>query len=152
MSDTTHYLATLPDGREFAYEFAGDRWKTGGEKAAARAVRDAGLTCRRGDDVRTVAVTVRPVTLKLGKAVHGHPTKYRVDLPLAPMTEEEFEADLAEALAALPEEFRGAVSAEAWDRGHWAGYEEVLLHARGITDWLSPAVAKYTDAVLRDHS
>lgn len=59
------------------------------------------------------------------------------------MTAEEFTQAEGQELAKLPEEFRAAVSWDAYDRGHAYGYEEVLSHVRSTVDWLLPCIQKY---------
>ena len=59
------------------------------------------------------------------------------------MTHEEFEAAESEELNKLPEEFRSAVSYEAYDRGHAYGREEVLSYVRSTVSWLLPCIEAY---------
>ena len=61
------------------------------------------------------------------------------------MTGEEFNVAEAEVLANLPEEFRAAVSWDAYERGHAYGYEEVLNNIRATVDWLLPCIQKYDE-------
>ena len=65
------------------------------------------------------------------------------------MTGEEFNVAEAEVLAKLPEEFRAAVSWDAYDRGHAYGYEEVLIYVKDIVDWLLPCIQKYDEGKSR---
>lgn len=60
------------------------------------------------------------------------------------MDGQEYDARMQELLAEIPEEFRTFVSAQAYDRGHSAGYEEVLGIAQGIVFELVPSISKYT--------
>jgi hypothetical protein len=48
------------------------------------------------------------------------------------MTEKEYTDKLDNILSSLPLEFRSYVSYAAWDRGHSAGYENVLGIAEGM--------------------
>ena len=61
------------------------------------------------------------------------------------MTGEEFNVAEGEVLAKLPEEFRAAVSWDAYERGHAYGYEEVLNNIRATVDWLLPCIQKYDE-------
>lgn len=59
------------------------------------------------------------------------------------MTPEEFSEQQTKLLAQLPEEFRGVISSMAWDRGHSAGYEEVILYVQDYVDELKDPIEKF---------
>jgi len=59
------------------------------------------------------------------------------------MTAEEFTQAEGQELAKLPEEFRAAVSWDAYERGHAYGYEEVLSYVKDTVNWLLPCIQKY---------
>ena len=59
------------------------------------------------------------------------------------MTDIEFAEKQTEKLNELPEEFRGVVSSMAWDHGHSAGYEEVMMYVNEFTDVLLPAINSF---------
>lgn len=59
--------------------------------------------------------------------------------------EEKYQREMAAILEQLPEELRSFVSWQAWDTGHSAGYNEVVLIASNLTEGLLPAVKAYTE-------
>jgi len=52
------------------------------------------------------------------------------------MNQEQFNAEEKVILEELPEKFRSFVSSYAWDRGHSAGFEEVLSYERDLVERL----------------
>lgn len=60
------------------------------------------------------------------------------------MDSSEYNAEMDKLLEEIPEEFRGYVSSEAYDRGHSSGYEESLNIAQDITSTLKRCIDKYT--------
>jgi hypothetical protein len=53
--------------------------------------------------------------------------------PKPRMTEEEFCQQKADLVDGLPIEFAGWLDYEAWERGHSAGYEEIIGILQGLT-------------------
>ena len=62
---------------------------------------------------------------------------------MARMTEQEYTEAQAELLKDFPPEFKGTLSYMAWERGHSAGYEEVLNELRGLVSDLKEPIQKY---------
>jgi hypothetical protein len=60
------------------------------------------------------------------------------------MTPEEAE------LERVPEEFRSVISSMAYDRGHSAGRDEVLLYIRNYVHELQPAIHAFEIRLLRE--
>jgi hypothetical protein len=60
------------------------------------------------------------------------------------MTQDEFNEEKAELLKFAPEEFHSELSHKAWEDGHSAGYEEVILLLQGLVDWLDAPLKAYT--------
>ena len=59
------------------------------------------------------------------------------------MSEEQFAVKMQAVLTMLPAEFRDFVSEESWDRGHSAGYEEVVNIAENLAYNLEKTVRAY---------
>lgn len=59
------------------------------------------------------------------------------------MNQDEYVARMNAVQAALPIEFANYVSYEAWDRGHSAGYSEVVLYAESMAHDLGKVIAEY---------
>ena len=64
------------------------------------------------------------------------------------MTVEQFEAKQVEALADIPQEFHTAIRYNAWEHGHSAGYEEVLLYVNDLVDALTQPIKDYTKRIV----
>lgn len=64
------------------------------------------------------------------------------------MTQEEYTAAVADLLAGIPQEFREALSAMAWVRGHSAGYEEVIGILGGLVNDLKDPIHKFANRML----
>lgn len=61
--------------------------------------------------------------------------------------EEAYKAECDDILAGLPEEFRGAIEAYAYQQGHYAGYGEVLSYLRSMEECFRGPIEKYTKRV-----
>jgi hypothetical protein len=59
------------------------------------------------------------------------------------MTSEQFVAQQEEILTGLPAEFRTFLRSQAWDRGHSAGFEEVINILKSLTADFREAFEKY---------
>ena len=66
------------------------------------------------------------------------------------MTDEEYSTKSAEILSEIPQTFHSFVSMQAYDRGHSAGYEEVIGIMQSLVYDLKPAIAAYTSQI-KDH-
>lgn len=60
------------------------------------------------------------------------------------MTLEEYNKKKDEMLEQLPPEFRAAVAYHAWESGHSAGYQEVLIHLDDLIDMLKEPIRLYS--------
>lgn len=109
---------------------------------AEEATRKSGLTTHRRAPANT-KVTVFKITLDRGQAKRAQIGSYECTPPYARMTKEEFDEDLDEALKHLPLEFQQYVSRESWERGHSAGYEEVINYAHGLANDLEEVLKAY---------
>lgn len=88
---------------------------------------------------------MRAVNGKMSRIGVGN---YVYDLPVARMTQEEYDQELSLAVSELPDEFHSFVRQWAWEHGHSSGFEEVIQIAQNLVSELKPAVHK----CLRAHS
>ena len=65
------------------------------------------------------------------------------------MTEIEFNERMADELSVLPREFHAAVTGYAYEHGHSAGYDEVVLIAVDLIERLQQAVLAYARRIQR---
>lgn len=147
-SEKRHYIAVLPDGREFDHEIAAEtkneEWnRTTLRGIAEKTAVEAGLTSPRTGETHAVSVRIDRLIIQGRKLIRQHATTILVYPPLAPMTEDDYERELAESLEGLPPEFATFVSEKAYDDGHAYGYEEVVSLARNMACNLKPAIEKY---------
>jgi hypothetical protein len=139
-------VCVLPDGKESfhtVYKYGDARWDF--RSAAETAVRDAGLTTPRNNP-QQVTVKVFSQAVQKGKIHRVNCGDYLVMPTLEAMTEDEYNEELSDALRTLPDEFHPFVRSRAWNSGHSAGYEEVVLLAREIAAELCPCVKEYMKA------
>ncbi len=141
MSKTRTVVAVLPDGREYFSEVS-DLFSE--RSVAEEAVRKFGLTTSRLSPQAT-RVQMYELYVQGGVQKRRQIVGFEVTPPLEPMTNDECSRELDEALARLPEEFRGYVSAAAWDRA--SGNEEAVSYAQQMVADLSPAIDAYTKRV-----
>jgi hypothetical protein len=110
---------------------------------AERLIRRLGLTTERNDP-KTIKVAVFSLQIVKGKMERRSAGSYDVQPSLKRMTSDEYNAEMKEILADLPEEFHGFISHTAYEDGHSSGYEEVVQIARSLAHDLLPCVKNYT--------
>lgn len=66
------------------------------------------------------------------------------------MTEQEFTQKQAELLKDIPEELKGTLSYMAYERGHSAGYEEVICVLQGLVSDLHEPLQKLVERVSEE--
>ena len=64
------------------------------------------------------------------------------------LTSYEFSKIQEEELAQIPEAFRAWVSYYSYEKGHSAGYEEILLYVHNLVSELVPVISKYNEQIL----
>lgn len=152
MSESRNYVVILPDGSESFHDVRWDADRRFNEgklhDMALTAIRQAKMTTPRKNP-QAVTVQVARLEIKQGQVVRSGLTPLSVTPPAAPMTEVEFNEEMAEVTAELPEEFAAYVARKAWEDGHANGYEEVASIAGNMASELKPVVAKYTDRLKK---
>ena len=130
------YVAVLPDGTEF-FADAED-----GNDVCEQAVRKAGLTTPRANRQK-VKVGLFQLVIRDGK-LDRRPCGTKEVMPfLERMTENEYDAEIAEQLSELPEAFHGFVRNHAYEHGHSSGFEEMIGIANELISNLVPCVKEY---------
>jgi hypothetical protein len=72
-------------------------------------------------------------------------------LPYPPrMTGEEFEKKQADLLQDISEEFRGAISYMAYEHGHSAGYEEVIILVQDLVSNFEEPIQKFEKRIKEE--
>ena len=66
------------------------------------------------------------------------------------MTENEYDAEIAEQLSELPEAFHGFVKNHAYDHGHSSGFEEMIGIANELISNLVPCVKEFRTQLRHD--
>lgn len=139
------YVAVIGNEEEFG-EFdpvvrsRGHEWEK--KKLCEQLVRRLGLKTARKDP-KKIKVFVSRLVIINGKLERREHQAYDIDLPLERMTADEYNVEMEEELKDIPEEFRSYVSQESHERGHSAGYEEVLSIAKEMIYNLKPCIENY---------
>ncbi len=144
-SNKKHYVAVLPDGTESNHEIQDDQYCSVSEYCyiAEQAIRQVGVTQPRTKDPYTIEVKIYTLNIENGQLKREYLRTVEMAPPLARMTDDDFERELAEALDGLPPEFASWVSGKAYEDGHYAGREEVVLLAGNMASDLKKAVDAY---------
>jgi flagellar biosynthesis/type III secretory pathway protein FliH len=66
------------------------------------------------------------------------------------MTEGEFANQQQEMLKEIPKEFRSAMSYKAWEDGHSAGYEEVILLLSNLIDAFKEPIEEFEHRIRKE--
>jgi hypothetical protein len=158
MADVDYYLATMPDRPDLP-EFSFEKRNYGSrhpsmedyQQWCQEAVRFWQLTTPRAEP-QQVRVQLFRLKIVKGQIARQTISTYTVTPPLERMTADEYSAEMDEILAALPGPFRAYVGSEAYERGHSAGYEEVVGIAQAMADALKQPIADYRKQVLAGNS
>lgn len=149
-NDNKYLVAVLPGGQEIEFMFRPSRglgWsKHEYERACGVALAKAGITTPR-DNPQSIFVELFERVLSGGDTARRHRGTFEVVPPVASMTPEQFEAEIREALQALPEEFCQFVRQWRHVHGHSAGSEACLNLTRPMLEELRLVIVKYTARV-----
>lgn len=142
-----NYVIVLPDKSEYFYEANPNNPMFTFKDLAYKAVCEAGLTTSR-DNLESVFVNILSLHIKDGKLIRKvERNNLPIEPPLARMTQMDFDRRQKEILASLPEEFHGFVNNQAWERGHSAGFEEVISIMENLAEALEIPVADYCSKI-----
>lgn len=133
-----------PDRTSVAYhsnESYRDRWPNA-QHIANEVLKLSGLTTTRNNPQR-VDVNLYELTANKGKLEEVWKQKVEIAIPFVPMTAEEYHSETLEVLREIPAQFHNYIKSQAYERGHHAGYEEVLNILNDIIGELGPAIADY---------
>lgn len=108
------------------------------------AVQKSGLKSSR-QIPQTVVVEVYSQRIEKGEIVNTLQCSREQALPYGPLTRLEFEDEMGKILAQFPSEFQEYVRSQSWNRGHSAGYEEVITYAEGFIDELLPCIKLFEE-------
>jgi len=145
-----NYVVIMPDGTESFHDVnCAFSTRTALHDVVNKAISKSKLTCSRSDP-KTIKVKVYRLNLREGQVTRASVGEMETTLPFAPMTDAEYEQEMQDVVAGLPLEFKIFVEAQAYIRGHSAGYEEVVAVARSIADSLKPAVDQYITRMKKE--
>lgn len=130
------YAFELPDGTKTQLELSS-------VDATDYKIRQLLPKARRGETesihVRVYKIEVKNLKVELNYFKSMWVTPFEKE-----MDSTEYHEEMGRLLEEIPEEFRGYVSSEAYDRGHSSGYEESFNIAQDITSTLKRCIDKYT--------
>lgn len=121
MNEKRHFIAMvcfrtpIENPIEIPIDACIDRLRTI-ESVAKDAVYKAGLTTHRNNP-ETFHVKMIELFIENGKMERKPVGEYDITPPFAPMTEEEFNVEMKDALSGLPESFQKFVRRQTYDRG-----------------------------------
>lgn len=155
MTEKHSYMAVMPQGDDFFFDIPAEVDRDNRQYRIINAVREE--FSRRGElaDVgEPRSVKVRCWRLIVCRGQIQKEIYFDIDVPLyfKRMTEAQFNVQQAELLTRIPTVFHGPVSSLAWEDGHSAGYEEVILYVSKYVDWLSPPLNAYAKELKNDVS
>lgn len=144
MAEKINYVAVLPDGTEVPYESEVDR-HFGAERAEEICRKIVSRSSLRSSRRNPERVSVELFRLDIVGVAIARRSRgvFHILPPPADMTAAEYEEEMANAVSGLPIEFQSLVRSQAYERGHSAGYEEVVSLAEGLASELQPAILAY---------
>lgn len=111
-------------------------------------LKDKDFEIEPDDEIKQVEISIFKCVVKNGKIARKPLGKYHHYFPVRRLTSSEYEVKLNAILNEIPNSFNSFVRNQSWERGHSAGYEEVLMIAKEIVGELSPAVQAYRQFLL----
>lgn len=111
-----------------------------------RLVSDSGITTSRKNPNK-IEVKVTVLKPENGQLVEKDVKVYKIQPPLARMTEVEFTEEQCSLLDGIPYELRDAFTQYAWEHGHSSGYEEVINYLQELVSEFKPAIDKLINRV-----
>lgn len=100
------------------------------KRLCEKVVAKAGVQNDRSEPSRTVRVTLFRLVIEKGQLLRRNAGNFDIQPQLKRMTDEEYQLEWTELLKDIPTEFHSFIKNDCWDRGHSAGYEEVINYAR----------------------
>lgn len=144
-------LVAVINGKDYPAEFnirESDPKPPYYQRAAEDAIRKAGITCPRKNPMQ-MGVEVFVLKIKGTELVRERAGKILVTPPMERMTVDEYNEERNTLLAEIPIEFHGFIGTETWDRGHSAGYEEVINIMQEMVYNLKPCIQNYRTNLLK---
>ena len=147
MREKRTYVVIFPDQSEHFQEISYHSENFHAKGICEDAVRAKKLKTSRKNPQK-VAVELFAVEVSKGELKRRKIGNYEVMPYLERMTGEEYNEELMQALEELPEEFQNYARQAAWQRGHSAGYEEVVNIAKEIVSDLLPHIKRYQRRIM----
>lgn len=98
---------------------------------------------------KKIAVEILELQIVKGEMKQRHYCTLEVDLPVAPLTTDEFNDESNTILEDVPEEFHKALCKMAWDQGHSSGYESVLSYLDDLVSEMKDPIKQYTERLSK---
>lgn len=99
--------------------------------------------CASRRNPQEVRLLVTRLRIEGDKIKADNAVEFYVMPQLSRMTEKEYQEEHEALLSRLPAAFQGFASSHAYEEGHSAGYEEVILLLHNLVDALEPAIENY---------
>jgi len=112
-------------------------------------INKSGLTTSR-QNPQTIRVEIHKLTIKDGKLTQNFFTNIDIQPPLARMTVNEMNEEIIEMIKDIPQEFHFPLTSVAWDKGHSAGYEEVISELLYLISKFTPSIREYKKNILKE--
>lgn len=146
-----HYVAVCKEnGFEYTGEIDTDTKWLGHAKQRIRdeCVRKSGLKNTRKNPNRIVKVELFKLVIEQGKLVRQFAGRFVATPPLERMTEQEYNEEWNELLKDIPKEFHSFIMSDCYERGHSAGYEEVINYAHEMCHNIKEPIKKFKESLL----
>lgn len=138
-----HYVAKIAS---FGDHYEDSTSRMDARQIAENAVRKTKITTKRFNP-QACAVEISELKIKLGNVEKTQIAVVNVMPPFAPMTENEYQDEMAKVVKKIPDAFHAFVMNQSWDQGHSAGYEEVVNIADGLANSLVPAIKAFQESL-----
>jgi hypothetical protein len=148
MKEKRSYVVVFSDKYEHFSEIQYHPESFNAKRICEDAVRARGLKTSRKNPQK-VAVQLFGLEISKGELTRRLVINCEVFPALERMNEDEYSEELLVAIEDLPLEFQQYVRSTAWERGHSAGYEEVVLIAQNIASDLKPHVERYQKRIMQ---
>lgn len=147
MRNKRTYVVVFPDKQEHFSEIMYHPESFSPKRICEDAVRAKKLTTSRKNP-QQVVVDLFWIEIVQGEQKRRSVGTFEVTPLLDTMNSEEYALELNEAVGDLPPEFQDFVKQSSWDRGHSAGFEEVVSIAKDMTFDLRKFVERYQKRIM----
>lgn len=143
------YIGVFDNGQEYAIEVDDKRSAKNAffiRQICDKIIRLSGIKTNRKKP-ENISFNLFSLCIENGKLKRIELGKQNCIPPLEFMTEEEYLEEVELILQETPKEFHGFIKKYAWEIGHNAGFEEIIMIAAQMSESLKQSIQQYVEKI-----